>query len=316
VTELLVHEGLLYHNSVEYVAGTVPFVEAGLSAGEPVLVAVPRPRRELIADELGAGAGSVRFLDMVDSGSNPNRIIPQMLRGFVDEFRNQPVRVVGEQIWAERSPEEIPGCVRHEALINVVLAEAPLTILCPYDAGALHPGVLHYAQRTHPIMMCGGVRHEQSGYTNPYDVVALLNQPLPEPAVPVTELAFDAANLSSVRGWVGDMARRIGLPIERVVDLEWATNEIVTGAVSHSAGYGVLRLWQEPGRIVCEVRGQSDMREWMSGVGRVMPGRHPFGRCAEEEERKRGLPLANKLCDLVQTYTEPNSTTTRLHLRY
>lgn len=31
--------------------------------------------------------------------------------------------------------------MQHEELINVALADAPVTVLCPYDAGRLHPGV-------------------------------------------------------------------------------------------------------------------------------------------------------------------------------
>jgi hypothetical protein len=42
-------------------------------------------------------------------------------------------------------------------------------------------------------------------------------------------------------------------------------------------------------------------------AGRVVP--------APDSPRGRGLLIANRLCDLVQTHTAPTGTTTRLHMR-
>jgi anti-sigma regulatory factor (Ser/Thr protein kinase) len=302
--EKFVHEGLFYRGDADYLAGTVPFVRDGLAAGEPVLVAVPRPHVDLISEELGDQAPRVRFLDMAQAGRNPNRIIPWVLRAFVDEFTGRPVRIIGEPIWPGRSPEEIPVCVQHEALINVALDETRAAVLCPYDANALHAGVLLYAGRTHPVLVEDGERRRHLGYADPYAVVALLNLPLPDPTEPPAELTFDALTLGAVRDVVGNRARRAGLAPTRVVDLQLAVNEIATNAIAHADGYGVLRVWQEGLRVLCEVRGPGEITDWMAG--RVRPD--------EQSERGRGLLLANRLCDLVQTYTQPDSTTTRLHM--
>ncbi|MEV1286463.1 sensor histidine kinase [Micromonospora sp. NPDC049679] len=302
--EEFIHEGLFYRGRADYLAGTVPFVRDGLAAAEPVLVAVPQSHVELISEELGDDAAEVRFLDMAQAGRNPNRIIPWVLRAFVDEFRGRSVRIVGEPIWPGRSPEEIPVCVQHEALINVALDRTPATVLCPYDANALPAGVLLYAGRTHPVLVEDGERRHHDGYADPYAVVALLNLPLPDPTVPAAELTFDALGLAAVRDLVGDRARRAGLAPIRVVDLQMAVNEIATNAITHADGYGVLRVWQEGLRVLCDVRGPGEISDWMAG--RVRPD--------EQSERGRGLLLANRLCDLVQTYTQPDSTTTRLHM--
>ncbi|SDX91030.1 Anti-sigma regulatory factor (Ser/Thr protein kinase) [Micromonospora pattaloongensis] len=303
-TETFVHEGLLYRGCADYLAGTVPFVRDGLDAGEPVLVAVPQPHVELISDELGGDAGQVRFLDMAKAGRNPNRIIPWVLRGFVDEFRGRPVRIIGEPIWPGRAPEEIPLCVQHEALINVALADAPAAVLCPYDANALDAGVLLYTGRTHPVLVEDGERRRHPGYADPYALVALLNLPLPEPTAPAAELTFDRLGLAGVRDLVGDRARRAGLAPRRVVDLQLAVNEIATNAVTHADGFGAVRVWQEGLRVLCEVRGPGELTDWMAG--RLLP--------PPDSARGRGLLLANRLCDLVQTYVQPDAITTRLHM--
>nr|BBJ55478.1 hypothetical protein SAVMC3_81070 [Streptomyces avermitilis] len=72
-----VHPALFYRGDRQYVAGTVPFVLDGLSAGEPVAVAVPGPQLKLMKTELGADADQVHFLDMTQAGRNPGRIIPE-----------------------------------------------------------------------------------------------------------------------------------------------------------------------------------------------------------------------------------------------
>ena len=48
-----VHEGLFYEDERTYLAGTVPFVETALTAGQPALVAVPGPNLERIRGALG-----------------------------------------------------------------------------------------------------------------------------------------------------------------------------------------------------------------------------------------------------------------------
>jgi hypothetical protein len=68
-----VHPALLYRDSDEYLAATVPFIRDGLAAGEPVAVAVPDPNLALLRDALGADAERILFRDMTVAGRNPGR---------------------------------------------------------------------------------------------------------------------------------------------------------------------------------------------------------------------------------------------------
>jgi anti-sigma regulatory factor (Ser/Thr protein kinase) len=299
------HEALVYRESDDLLAGTVPFVQAGLNAGEAVLVAVPTTNLELIRSALGSSAGQVRFVDMAEAGRNPARIIPAVLHAFVDEHAPRPVRVIGEPIWAGRSAVEYPACVQHEALVNLAFAEADAIMVCPYDARRLDRGVLADAERTHPVITTGEQRRASGGYWAPQVVVAAFNRPLPDPATASRMLIFDADDLPAVRRFVAEHAGRAGLSADRTGDLEVAVNEVATNAVVHGDGPGTLRIWRDRDAVVCEVSDPGRLTDPLAG--RIPPGL--------DSEHGRGLLLVNYLCDLVQTYTHDASTTMRLHMR-
>src|SRR5690349_5948381 len=146
------HPALLYRDTGEYLAGTLPFIRDGLAAGEPVAVAVPGPHLELLRDALGADAGRVRLLDMRVVGGNPGRILPGVLLAFANAHADRRVRIIGEPIWPGRTPVEYPACAQHEALINAAFAGRAATVLCPYDTGRLDPAWIRDSYRTHPVL--------------------------------------------------------------------------------------------------------------------------------------------------------------------
>ncbi len=177
------HPVLFYRGEEQYAAGTVPFLRDGLNAGEAVAVAVPGPHLDLIRAGLGAGADGVRFLDMTEVGRNPGRIIPGVLRAFADAHADRRVRIIGEPVWPGRSAVEYPACVQHEALTNSAFADRDVTILCPYDADRLAPGVLADARATHPVLIDGDARLPSPAY-DPQGAIARYNEPLPIRRVP------------------------------------------------------------------------------------------------------------------------------------
>ncbi|MFF8943316.1 anti-sigma factor RsbA family regulatory protein [Streptomyces sp. NPDC014864] len=174
-----VHPALFYRSEREYLDGTVPFVRAGLESGEPVAVAVPGERLRLIEAELGADAAGVRLLDMREAGRNPGRILPGVLHAFADAQRpGRRVRIIGEPVWAGRTPDEYPACAQHEALINLAFRGREATILCPYDAVRLDEPALADAHATHPVVIPAGTDEwrESAAYA-PEQVVARRNEP-------------------------------------------------------------------------------------------------------------------------------------------
>lgn len=137
----LTHDGLLYRTPAEYLAGVLPFLHAGLTADDPVFVAVPGPNLALLQDGLDDDRASVQFADMTLVGRNPGRIIPA-IRRFVDAHPARRVHFVGEPIWPGRSAAENCEATRHEAMLNTAFADAAVDILCPYDVSRLDPVVI------------------------------------------------------------------------------------------------------------------------------------------------------------------------------
>lgn len=303
-----VHPALFYAGTADYLAGTVPFVRAGLEAGEPVLVAVPGPRLSRIADALGDARRDVRMADMTVAGRNPGRIIGSVLTAFADEHEGRRVRVIGEPIWADRSSTEYPACVQHEALINLAFEGRAATILCPYDTRALTPDVLIDATRTHPLVHRGGAAAASPGYGNPLELVERYNEPLPEPpeSTDMELMVFDAAvGARAVRHFVHDRAVAAGLPPGRVADIRRAAHEVALNTIVHTGRAGIVSLWVDEGHLVCEVQDGGTITDPLAG--RRPPAPH--------DGSGGGLFLVHQLCDLVRQHRTEQGMTTRMFVR-
>lgn len=303
------HEALVYSGTADFLAATVPFVIGGLEASEPVLVALPRARVALLQSALGPRAAEVGFLAMEEVGRNPACIIPAW-RSFLDDrpADGRPVRGIGEPVWAERNPAEYDECHLHEALLNDAFDDAAaFTLLCPYDADALDASTVAEAHRTHPVVRQDGRRVDSPSYSR-----AVREQrfrgPLPEPTAQVAEYPIEAATLRSqlqtFRRLVAEHGQRCGLNDTRTGDLVLAVGEIVVNAAKHGGGRGMLRLWREDARAVCEVRDNGQLDDAM--VGRIQPDYTGTGG--------RGMWLVNQLCDLVQVRSGSAGTVVRIHL--
>ncbi|MGC1214657.1 MAG: sensor histidine kinase [Micromonospora sp.] len=298
-----VHEGLFYTDAASLLATAVPFVEDGLAAGEPVLVATPGPQLELIRAAVGPAGEAVRYADMTEAGRNPGRIIPWVLQAFADRHPERRVRIIGEPIWAGRSEQEYRACAQHEAAINWAFAGREVSILCPYDARSLEPRVLAEARCTHPVLVDRAGRRTSAGYA-PSDVVARHNRPLPVPPGPVAVLRYDLKVLPQVRRFVADQATDAGLDPDRVADLQIAVTELATNSVAHAGGEGTLRVWWTDTHLVCEIRDDGCLADPLAG--RVAPAHDGIGG--------RGLVIVHALCDLVLVHSTAAGTTVRLQM--
>ena len=291
------HEAFLYRGTDDFLDGVVPFVRDGVAAGQPVMVAVREPRIAPLRDALGPDAVDVLFVDMTDLGHNPARIIPGWRR-FLDEHcrDGQPVRGVGEPIWTGRRPTEVAEAQLHEALLNVAIdPDTPMWLRCPYDVTGLTEAELAEAARSHPILVeTGGYRGSRT-YGGRQHVEDLFAGALPEPPAGAEAIALPAA-ADAVAGLIA--RHGADLDQEKAWGLTLAVRETTAGA---SAG-GTLRVWSEPGALVCEVADPGPVDDPMLGRRRP-PGAEPD---------PRGLWLANQLCDLVQVRSTPKGSTVRI----
>jgi anti-sigma regulatory factor (Ser/Thr protein kinase) len=300
------HEALFYSGEADFLGRTEPFIRGAVENDEPVLVAISRTKIERLRALIGRMEDKVRFVDMAEVGSNPVRIIP-VWREFVDEHAESGVRLrgIGEPIWAERSPEELVECERHEALLNLAFADAsPLWLLCPYDVESLHQSVVREAERNHPYLERNGEHQVSPAFRGLEDIAAPFDQPLP-PAPASAERRFfsSAGDLADLRRFVAASASRFGLGEKRVTDLVLSADEIATNSLKHGGGSGTLKIWRDHPAIICEVQDAGRLDAPLAG--RVKP--------KGEAGSGFGLWLAGQLCDLVQVRAFREHSVVRLH---
>jgi anti-sigma regulatory factor (Ser/Thr protein kinase) len=301
----LEHIGLLYDTEAAYLDGVLSFVHAALSAGDPVLVAVPGGNLDLVRSALGADAERVRLADMAVAGRNPGRILPAVLCAFADEHAGRRVSIVGEPIWAGRDELEYPACLAHEALINAVLAERDVAVLCPYDTRGLDARAVADAHRTHPVMEHLGVRSGSTAYTDPIALAAECNGPLPAPPPGAATAAYAVpTDLPLMRRFTTVHASAAGLDPDRAEELVVAVNELVANTLEHTGGGGTVTAWSQGGAFVCQVEDTGHLADPLAG--RVPPPVSATGG--------RGLIFIQRLCDLVRVETRPGRTVIRLFM--
>ena len=294
------HQAVFYRGLDDLVHRVAPFIVDGLAHGEPVMVAELPDRVEALSQALGEQASEVTFLDMAVVGANPARIIP-VWREFLDAHPGQPVRGVGEPVWAGRSREELAECHFHEALLNVAFDDrSDFDLLCPYDVEALPGDVVAGAMRTHPHLGRFGRAEDYGGHEQ---AVSEFRRPLSMPPADAVEIAFDSADLAGLRSVVRRLAESARVQSEAAEDLVLAAHEVATNSVLHGPGAGCLRGWQEPYALILEVSDLGFVTDPLVGRGTV----------PDLAESGRGLWLANHLCDLVQIRSSEVGTTVRLY---
>jgi anti-sigma regulatory factor (Ser/Thr protein kinase) len=300
------HEVLFHTGLDEFTDSATQFIGQGLELDEPVMVMVGSAKVQVLREALGADAARIRLVDMEVVGRNPARIIPAWAGFFARHgSASRPARGIGEPIWASRSAAELAECQLHESLLNLAFADERGRLLCPYDVEALDPQVIEEARRGHPLIadQPAEVRVNPACDDRPW-LDHRFVEALPEPRAPAEKLAFDSGNLGAVRALVARTASTLGLAAQRVDDFALAAHELAANSIRHAGGSGVLRLWQDPHSLICEVSDGGHIADPL--VGRSYP--------SVDVEGGRGLWMANHLADLSQIRSGPSGTVVRIHL--
>jgi anti-sigma regulatory factor (Ser/Thr protein kinase) len=251
-----VHEAALYGSDEEFLAVAVPFLEAGVAAGEPALVALAGSTAGLLRSELGDAEGVV-FLDDTDrDGLRPATFI-ETTRRFLAERVDagaRRVRAVGE------TPHPGLGVpwfewARYEAALNHAFADLPLWRLCPFDTRTAPADVVADVLRTHPRLTTADGTVDNPRYQDPAEFLGrrsfVTADPPEPPGAPAAEVLDPRPEEArGVARAAGGLAR---LGDEDVDDLVLAVSEAVTNALEHGLPPVRLRVWTEPGRVVATV---------------------------------------------------------------
>jgi anti-sigma regulatory factor (Ser/Thr protein kinase) len=245
----------------------------------------------------------VRFADMGELGRNPARIIPAW-QDFL-ATTDGPARGIGEPICSAHAGAGLVECQLHESLLNLAFEDADgFRLVCPYDTRSLDPSVVHEALCSHPHVGDGSTSAPSRDYRGLDRVLDPYDAPLPAPPAVAAVLGFDRGMLRDVRRFVRERGSASGLPDRRAEDLVVAVNEITTNSARHGGGNGVLRIWEQDGSVVCEVRDRGEIVDPL--VGRHVP--------TPQQDGGWGVWIANHVCELVQIRSQPDGTTVRLHM--
>lgn len=293
------HQALFYRDNGEYLEGLRRFLRPAFESGDPIAIAVPEGKLQLVREQL-CDRSDEELLDMSEVGRNPGRIL-SMIERLRQERRGRMLHYVGEPIWAGRTDEEIREAVRHEALLNVMLEDTPIRVLCPYDAVALDDAVLASAKRTHPEIVENGVTRSSRCYSEA--IPPECEAPLSTPPQAASNYVIKAGTLSALRAAVRDDGHDAGFGGELVDDLQLVANELATNALRHGAPQRQLTVWGTSEEMICQVENEGALSDPLAGR------RNPRARAGNG----MGLWIVHQLSALVEM-RDGVRTTVRAHL--
>ncbi|MFB4317076.1 anti-sigma factor RsbA family regulatory protein [Actinomadura sp. 21ATH] len=247
----LLHQGSIYGSDAEFLEMALPFVEGGIDAGDPVLVASTAANIALIDATLGDRAAGAEFAESAYFGRRP----PQRVAAFARYWRRARrrggrVRILAEPVWTGRAERDVAAWQRMESGLNVALAGTDMWMICPYDARVVPGRILAEARRTHPSMVEGSKSVDSRGYADPVAYARERDAAAPLPPAPdgAQEFVF-ADDLRPLRGFVAARARALGMA--EPADAATAAGEVAT-YLSQVGGPARVRVWLEPGALVCD----------------------------------------------------------------
>lgn len=297
------HSAFLYDSIDDYRDFLVRFIREGVERGEAIAMAARTDRVDLMREALGGDAGQVRFQQTEEWQIRPVRSIgvwSRLLRTAATAGRPS-ARLINEIDFQGQTP----SWVRAESACNASLAGLNGHLLCPYDRSALPAELITDARRTHHRVH-DGVWQRSDEFVEPRTLLAAIEEP-PFPAagdplvdVPVAESVADLRahlrNRATAEGW---------LPPDRVEVLILALSELVTNGIRHGGAHRDLRVWLNPGAVVCEVADDGPeppgpLAGYLPPVPGIVGG--------------MGLWLVGQICDALSVTTSGGVTRARFAL--
>lgn len=282
------HEAAFFGSDEQFLELVVPFVDDGLAAGEPVVVApLDDHTHALVRDAVPLGEVSVLDVGHYDRPAAVVAAMRKLLAGHVRDGAEQ-IRILGMVPHPGLGTAWGPWA-HYEAAVNDLYAAYPLWGVCPYDTRTTPPEVAHEVRLTHPYEIDAAGRHVAvPDYQPPAAFVQsravadeladeLADAPDVDLVDPLPAEARQALARSAATALAGD----------ELDGLTLAVNEVVTNGFVHGESPVRLRVWSSPDRVVAVV---SDR-----GPGPVDPavGLVPPGLTAGSG---RGLWMAHQMC--------------------
>lgn len=299
------HETAFYDSDDAFCAIVVPFVEAGVAAREPTVVACGPHNTAVLRDALVSVDG-VTFVPGGEQYRRPASAIAAYRRRFGEYVAAgaAQIRVVGD-VPHPGTGDPWEWWARYEATVNVAYDGFPLWGLCPYDTRTTPAAVLDDVARTHPFVATTDGLHTPNPRFEPPGRFLAARSSAPDPmesSTPAIELVDPSPAVA--RHAVALVAREAGIDERAAGGLLTSVSEVVTNALVHGRPPSCLRAWATAGRVVVAV---SD-----TGHGPADPFVGLLPVDVDRRDGGLGLWLAHQLCDDVTFAIDEAGFTVRL----
>jgi len=304
VTTTATHTTMLYDGDRHYAAEAGGFLRAGLDRGHRALVMAPASRVTALRAELGSDADEVTVVD--DSVAyGPQWNAYRVLLDFVAATPDVRSCVIAEQPLAARTPVELVDYRRLESAANLVFAEQPVDLLCPYDA-RLPSHLVDIALDAHDGVREDGSVAPNARFRDPLAVLADLSAVVRPPVDATTLDCSHHSDVALVRGLVLTRGVERGLEPGVVADLALAVTEVLTNALVHGSPQVRVHVYDEDQTWVWHVQDGGGLP--VDPLAGLLP---PVGHA----DHGHGLWLARQLVAAVDVGCDDTGTHVRLHAR-
>ena len=307
----LQHGAAVVTGDAELLAAALPFLEAGLRAGDLVALSCPPATVALLCEELGERAARVESepaLSLLGARA-PDALT--LRRKYLERARasgSAGLRLVVEADFGG-DPADWREGQRFESVSNRMHADGATSALCLYDRRRVSAAVVESVAATHPALVVGSTWAPSPSFVDPGVYIPRL--PLPrepvEDAAPVLTVD-DAPTLAGLRHQLGAAFASLVADRDLREDLHLAASEIAANAFRHGVRPVSARVWADDDRLVCVIadRGTS-YRDPCSGFTPA----HGL----DLSRGGMGLWLARRLWDHVDVLPTAAGLTVRLSTR-
>lgn len=303
------HEALLFASQQALLEASVPWLRAGLDAGDVIALACDAEHNAALAAALGHHP-AVRMLPQeriyhkaVDAVAFYHDLITATVAA--DHHR---VRVLGEVGFgtSARGREE---WLRFEAVCNHALAPLPLWSVCAYYTPDLPQSLVATALLTHPWLRTADGTASNNDYVPPDRLLNGVGPNLPTPNAEAATVALAHNDeLRELRYVLRERLEDLDMSSETADAMVLAVNEVAGNALRHGRPPVLVTLWVTATHILCDVTDRGPgITDPLAGYTPPDPLRLP--------EHGAGLWMTRRLCDEVTTARRPTGFTVRLTVR-
>jgi anti-sigma regulatory factor (Ser/Thr protein kinase) len=305
------HGAALVGSDTEVLDAALPFLEAGLRAGDLVALTCPPETVSVICDALGTRASAVENDPRMsllgsrapDALTMCGRFLERAMAGGSGRLRV----VAGVDFGPD--PADWREGQRFESVFNRLMGSAPVSAMCLYDRRRLSNGVIASAAATHPQLVVGTSWSASGGFQDPSTYIPSL--PVPRESVEDGAPVFAVEDAPTLVGLRRQLAAVIAARVpdrDQREDLHLGASEIAANAFRHGVRPVSAKVWSDDDRLICAITDSgTTYSDPFSGFA---PAHGP-----DLGQGGMGLWLARKLWDHVDVLPGPEGLTVRLSTR-